>query len=430
MFLDSEVPILDTTLRDGSYVIDFQFTARDTEILSHSLEKLGVRLIEVGHGLGINASLTKGRAAASDLEYVRAARAGTRKARIGMFCIPGIARLEDLRACIDEGLQFVRIGINIDKVETSEPFIAEAKKLGLYVCTNFMKSYALPPEEFSRVVKLSADYGSDLVYLVDSAGSMLPSQVIQYIQAMRSVVDLPIGFHGHNNLNLAVANCIAAMENGASLVDSSLLGMGRCSGNTPTEVMVIVLRRHFGVCKDLDPILIIELAEQAIAPLLKNRWDNTEKVVLGCARVHSMYSDRIRHMAGKEKKLFYSLIAEVGELDCLNLSEETLAKATRKALPADVFSQQLGNVSLVKPDSSSPDEIARMAVKLNLPIHINVSSENTDCEVKVNETEIHVTCSPAHTTKILKFEGMVKKKIVVNHLLQASSSPKMKVGGS
>jgi hypothetical protein len=110
----NKIYVLETTLRDGSYVIDFQFTEKDTEILTRYLDELHLPFIEVGHGIGINASPSKGKAAATDIEYIEAARRGAKKAQVGMFCIPGIATLDHLRACADAGLQFVRIGVNVD----------------------------------------------------------------------------------------------------------------------------------------------------------------------------------------------------------------------------------------------------------------------------------------------------------------------------
>ena len=272
-FSSENFQILDSTLRDGSYVVDFQFTAADTENLTKALDALGIPFIEVGHGVGINASTTKGRAACSDIEYVQAARRGAQNAGVGMFCIPGIARLDDMRACVDAGLQFIRIGVNVDDVELTKPFIQLAKKLGLQVCSNFMKSYAMAPEKFAKVVKTSTDFGSDLIYLVDSAGGMLPDEVREYVETMRSATELPIGFHGHNNLNLAVANSLTALQSGASLVDTTLFGFGRCSGNAPTEIMIILMQRCLGVCHQLNPILFMDLAERTIlvAPEKVNR---------------------------------------------------------------------------------------------------------------------------------------------------------------
>jgi 4-hydroxy-2-oxovalerate aldolase len=393
----NQVQILEATLRDGSYLIDFQFTADDTERLTRALDKLGMRLIEVGHGVGINAYKSKGATPATDVEYVKAARAGAKNARIGMFCIPGIASLDDLKACVDAGLQFVRIGANVDAVAQTEEFIGEARKMGLLVFCNFMKSYAMKPEAFASVARISADFGAQCLYVVDSAGGMMPDEVKRYTEAVLDVVDLPVGFHGHNNLGLAVANSLAAIDAGATIVDTTLLGMGRSSGNAPTETMVALLQRRYGACKDMDPTLYVELAERAIAPLMRNRWDDSMKTALGMAQVHSMYAPKIERTAEEKGLNLYSLIAEVGRRDMLNLPDVVLEKAVAAASTEKKVDSVLGDVSLVEPprDARNIAEAVLLARKLNLPIHAVLVSADKFASVEVTRAAVEIATTEA-----------------------------------
>src|SRR5579859_6221930 len=201
--------LLDVTLRDGSYTIDFSFTAEDTANLCRGLEMAGVQYIEVGHGVGLGASGEKhGVAAASYEEYMQAAQGALTKSKWGMFCIPGIATLEHLDLAQRYKMDFIRVGTNVTEVEVSELFIKKAKAAGMFVAANYMKSYALPPEEFAKKVLLSQSYGVDMIYIVDSAGSMFPDDVVAYFKAVRAVTDIAVGFHGHENLGLSVANSL------------------------------------------------------------------------------------------------------------------------------------------------------------------------------------------------------------------------------
>src|SRR6476661_6453229 len=178
--------ILEVTLRDGSYLIDFQFTAEDTANIAAALEGIGFRWIEVGHGLGLNASQSgKGVAAASDEEYLGAASQALTRAKWGMFFIPGIGREEDLRLAASYGMSFVRIGTNVTETAQAEPYIALAKELGLIVSYNAMKSYAVSPEQFGKVVAEVYGWGADIACLVDSAGSMDPDSVAAYLRAAK-----------------------------------------------------------------------------------------------------------------------------------------------------------------------------------------------------------------------------------------------------
>lgn len=419
----NKIYILETTLRDGSYVIDFQFTARDTEVLTRYLDELHLPLIEVGHGVGINASTSKGRAAASDVEYVEAARRGAKKAMVGMFCIPGIATLDHLRACADAGLQFVRVGVNVDQYQMSKDFVELGKKLGLLVCTNYMKSYVLPPKEFAKLAKVSEDYGSDLVYLVDSAGGMLPEDVKAYIEAIKLAAKLPIGFHGHNNIQMAIANSLAALEAGATLVDTTLLGMGRSSGNAQTEILVPLIQRKFKKCMKTDPIMLLDLGEKIIAPLLKNRWENTEKTILGLSQVHSMYAEKIRKAATQANKLFYSVVKEVGELDKINLSDAVLQKAVAGAIPVSRLDELLGSDSLVETlaDESSIDEIVRVAVKLNIPVVVEAAADVTTKKVMQSPYAIRVLCSGDEAMNFANHADTARKRFLFDQYSTATN---------
>jgi 4-hydroxy-2-oxovalerate aldolase len=258
--------ILDCTLRDGSYVIDFQFTKDDTFNIASELYKSHFEYIEVGHGIGLGAS-EKGIniAAATDLEYCQAANSAVgSKSKWGMFCIPGIAKLDDLMMSIDNNMGFVRIGTDVNKVEESKDFIKLAKDNGLKVFANFMKSYVISPQEFAELVQKSTDFGADGVYLVDSAGGMLPSQVRKFIvEAFNYNPNFVLGFHGHNNLGLGMANALVCIEEGVQYIDTSLQGFGRSAGNVQTEQLICTLDL-LGINSKFDPIRIMDLGENLI----------------------------------------------------------------------------------------------------------------------------------------------------------------------
>ena len=206
------IEILECTLRDGSYAVDFQLTPRDTSVIAAALENAGFKLIEVGHGVGLGASrMGKGPAAATDQEYMEATATILNSAQWGMFFVPGIGRHDDLEIAAQYGMDFVRIGTNVTEVRKSAEYVEHAKKLGMFVSANLMKSYALQPKELAEQAKLSERFGVDLVCLVDSAGTMLPEDITSYALAMNEVLTIPIGLHCHDNLTLGIANALAAI---------------------------------------------------------------------------------------------------------------------------------------------------------------------------------------------------------------------------
>ena len=291
--------LLDTTLRDGSYVINFQFTARDTAIIARELESAGIELIEIGHGVGLGASEAgHGAAAETDSAYLEAAAGALKQASWGMFCIPGVAKLEHIDLAASFGMRFIRVGTDVADVPDSAPFIERAKKHGMFVCANYMKSYVVDPAEFARKAKLSEKYGTDVVYVVDSAGGMMTRDMEAYFRAVQESCNVAIGFHGHDNLGLGVANAIRAVELGADIVDASLQGMGRSAGNTPTELFIVVMER-LGIPLGLDPLRVMDIGEKYIKPLILRQGLNSLDVVAGYAQFHSSYMGVIREFSSK-----------------------------------------------------------------------------------------------------------------------------------
>lgn len=314
--------ILETTLRDGSYVLNFQFTASDTAIIASKLEEAGFDLIEIGHGVGLGASEAgMGQAAETDEAYLKAAADSLKKAQWGMFCIPGVASLDHVDLAAQYGMKFIRIGTNVTEVEDSQPFIERAKKYGMFVCANFMKSYALEPLEFAQQAKRSQDYGADVVYIVDSAGGMLTREMEGYFKAIRDVCDIAIGFHGHDNLGLSVANAVRAYELGADIIDTSLQGLGRSAGNTPTEVFIAVLER-MGVRMGYNPLDIMDIGEKYIKPLIKRIGHSSIDVITGYAQFHSSYMGIIREFSSKYRVDPRKLIISLCEKDKINAPRE------------------------------------------------------------------------------------------------------------
>ena len=322
--------ILEVTLRDGSYVISFQFTASDTALIAGELERVGFEMIELGHGIGLGASRAgKGEAVETDETYLRVAAETLKTAKWGMFCIPGIARLEDIDMAAEYGMSFIRIGTNVTEMEQSELFIAQAKRYGMFVSANFMKSYAMAPKQFAEKAQLTQKFGSDVLCIVDSAGGMLTTDMEQYFRAVQDECDIPLGFHGHNNLELAVANSLRAVELGASVVDTSLQGMGRSAGNTPTEVFLMALERK-GIHMGINPLEVMDIGEKYIKPLIQRHGYDSVDIVSGYAQFHSSYMGVISEFSSRYRIDPRRLIMAVCEEDKVNAPRDMVDRIARQ----------------------------------------------------------------------------------------------------
>ena len=334
--------IMDVTLRDGSYAINFQFSEHNTKKIGSVLEQSGISFVEIGHGQGLNASNYKnGIALCTDEEYLASAQEAYQKCKYGMFCIPGIARLEDLNLLKKYGASFVRIGCNIDQVDDTEPFVKRAKELGLIVAANYMKSYTATEQEFELCVKKSMSYGVDYVYIVDSAGYMLPEDIKKYYDVVKRVDGPKVGFHGHNNLGLAVSNSLYAAELGFDLIDTSLQGLGRSAGNTSTELFVSLLYVKYGI-KDYDIKSIVKFSENYVKPLVRNTGVYGLDIFCGIAGFHSSYMKYIHRVAAKYEVNPYELIVEYCKIDKINMDENLLVEVAKKLPKEDINLSQYG----------------------------------------------------------------------------------------
>lgn len=330
-----KMEIMDVTLRDGSYAINFQFSCAQQKLITEGLEKLGIKYIEIGHGQGLNASNPQnGIALHTDEEYLQTAKNTLNTSKYGMFCIPGVARIEDIDKACDLGASFLRIGTNVTEVEQSEPYVKRAKEHGIFVATNYMKSYAVDPEYLAEQVKKSEEYGADIAYVVDSAGCMLPNQLERITETIRKHSSIMLGFHGHDNLGFALSNSIKAVEMGYQFIDCSLQGMGRSSGNTATELFAIVAKRY-GYEIDIDIKEILKLSRRYVYPLAKRI--NMIDTMCGYTGFHTSYLKTIQRIAGKYGVDPLLLIEKYTLVDLVHMDIDILEEIA-KSLPADLES--------------------------------------------------------------------------------------------
>jgi 4-hydroxy 2-oxovalerate aldolase len=330
--LPNDVKILETTLRDGSYTIDFSFSSDTTGLICKKLEESGFELIEIGHGAGLNASNSgHGISKQTDEEYMISAKQNLKHSKYGMFCIPGIARLSDIDLAAKHDMGFIRIGTDVTNVEESKDFIKLAKDYGMFVAANYMKSYAISEEKFSDRVKQSENFGADIVYIVDSSGGMFPEDVNRYYNAIRKVSDISVGFHAHDNLGMAIANSLTAIEIGVDIVDSSLQGLGRSSGNACTEVLVLALKKR-GYKTNIDFKKIFDLGHDHIQKLIPIHGRLPLDVISGYSDFHSSYMPKILEYSSKYEINPISLIIEISKIDKLSVKDETLDEIAKNMI--------------------------------------------------------------------------------------------------
>lgn len=287
-----KVLLHDMSLRDGMHPKRHQISLEQMLAIAGALDVSGIPLIEITHGDGLGgASVNYGFPAHSDEEYLRAVVPTMKRARISALLIPGIGTVDHLRLANDCGVATIRIATHCTEADVAEQHIGLARKLGLDTVGFLMMAHMNDSPALAQQGKLMESYGANCIYCTDSAGSMLPDDVTARILALREVLQpgTEIGFHGHHNLAMGIANSLAAVEAGATRIDGSAAGLGAGAGNTPLEVFAAVCER-MGVQTGVDLFRYMDVAEDLIVPMMDRpiRVDR-DSLTLGYAGVYSSF---------------------------------------------------------------------------------------------------------------------------------------------
>jgi len=282
--------ITDSSLRDGSHPMRHQYTPEQVQKISGALDAAGVHIIEVSHGDGLGgSSIQYGFSAVDELELIRTASNTCKQAKIAVLLLPGVGTKETLRAAVDCGASVVRIATQCTEADVSEQHFQLAKELGMEAYGFLMMAHMRDPDFLAEQGKLMESYGADGVYIVDSAGAMLPDDARQRVAAMSEAISGEVGFHAHNNLGVAIGNSIAAVEAGAGLIDGCLRGLGAGAGNAPTELLAAVYEK-MGLSTGLDTFKLCDAAEYTLAPMMPFQpIPNRDAVTIGYAGVYSTF---------------------------------------------------------------------------------------------------------------------------------------------
>ena len=322
-----KIHILDSTLRDGSHALAHQFTTEQVTNVVKGLDDAGVEIIEVSHGDGLGGStVTYGFSKQSELELLKAASSVMKRAKLAVLLLPGIGTKDDLKMAADFGAKVAQIATHVTEVDISEQHVGLAKKMGMEVISMLMMSHMGSPEKIAEQGKLAENYGSDVVLVTDSAGALMPHSAKERIAALRAAVKIDIGFHGHNNLSLAVANSVAAIEEGARWLDACTCGLGAGSGNTPTEVITAVLDK-LGYETGIDLWKIMDVAEEIVRPIMpKPIRIGKVSLTMGYAGIYSsflLHADRAAEKFGVDAR---DILVELGKLKLVGGQEDQIVE--------------------------------------------------------------------------------------------------------
>jgi 4-hydroxy 2-oxovalerate aldolase len=321
------VRITDTTFRDGSHAVQHRFTEHDVRAIAGALDRAGVPVIEVTHGDGLNgSSFNYGFSLVRDIELVAAAVDEVQRARIAVLLLPGLGTIEDLREAQSAGASVARIATHCTEADVSIQHFQAARSLGMETVGFLMLSHRSTPADLAAQARIMVDAGSQCVYVVDSAGALTPDGAGERVAALVDELgdDAQVGFHGHQNLSLGVANSIAAYRAGARQIDGTLCALGAGAGNTPTEVLIATFG-VLGIPTGIDEELILTAAEDVARPLIPRLpIADRASIVQGRYGVYNSFLLHAERAAERYGVPAYRILKRVGEAGYVGGQEDMI----------------------------------------------------------------------------------------------------------
>lgn len=265
-----KITVHDMTLRDGMHPKRHLISLEQMKTVACGLDAAGVPLIEVTHGDGLGgSSVNYGFPSHTDEEYLGAVIPLMKQAKVSALLLPGIGTVDHLKMAYDLGVSTIRVATHCTEADVSEQHISMARKMGMDTVGFLMMAHMNSAEGLVKQAKLMESYGANCIYITDSAGYMLPDDVKERLSAVRQALnpETELGFHGHHNMAMGIANSLAAIEVGANRIDAAAAGLGAGAGNTPMEVLVAVCAR-MGIETGVDVFKIQDVAEDLVVPLM------------------------------------------------------------------------------------------------------------------------------------------------------------------
>lgn len=322
-----DVRITDTTLRDGSHAMSHRFTEQQVRDVIRALDSAGVRVIEVSHGDGLGgSSFNYGFSSEDEIKLVAAAVDEAENARIAVLLLPGLGTVANLRQACDAGAAVARIATHCTEADVSIQHFGAARDLGLETVGFLMLSHMIAPDALAKQARIMVDAGCQCVYVVDSAGALLPDDARERVEALVAEIgdQAQVGLHGHQNLCLGVANSLVAYQAGAKQIDGTLCALGAGAGNSPTEVLAAAFAK-MGVRTGLDMSGLLAAASEVALPFIPRLpWAERNAIVQGYAGVYSSFLLHAECAAERYGVPAHEILQRVGEAGYVGGQEDMI----------------------------------------------------------------------------------------------------------
>ncbi|WP_030661783.1 4-hydroxy-2-oxovalerate aldolase [Streptomyces cellulosae] len=322
-----DLRITDSTLRDGSHAMRHQFTEEQVRGVVHALDGAGVEVIEVAHGDGLGgSSFNYGFSKVDEIQLIRAAVDEATAAKIAVLLLPGVGTVENLKAAHEVGASVARIATHCTEADVSVQHFGAARDLGMETVGFLMLSHRIEPDALAEQARIMVDAGAQCVYVVDSAGALVLSDAQARVQALVNEIgaEAQVGFHGHQNLSLGVANSVLAYQGGARQIDGALCALGAGAGNSPTEVLAATFER-LGITTGVDVQGALAAAEDVVKPFIPRLpWMDRSSIVQGYAGVYSSFLLHAERASERYGVPAHAILERVGEAGYVGGQEDMI----------------------------------------------------------------------------------------------------------
>ena len=323
-----DLRITDSTLRDGSHAMRHQFTEEQVRGVVHALDGAGVEVIEVAHGDGLGgSSFNYGFSLVDEMRLIKAAAEEAHRAKIAILMLPGVGTIEHLKHAHEMGASVARIATHCTEADTAIQHFGAARDLGMETVGFLMLSHRVGPAELARQARIQVDAGAQCVYVVDSAGALVLSDAQERIQAVINEIardGAQVGFHGHQNLSLGIANSVLAYQAGAKQIDGALCALGAGAGNSPTEVLAATFER-MGIRTGVDLGEVLSAAEEVVRPFIPRLpWMDRASITQGYAGVYSSFLLHGERASARYGVPAHAILQRVGELGYVGGQEDMI----------------------------------------------------------------------------------------------------------
>jgi 4-hydroxy 2-oxovalerate aldolase len=322
-----KVRVTDSTLRDGSHAMAHRFTEGQVRAVVNALDNAGVGVIEVSHGDGLGgSSFTYGFSLTDELVLIAAAVDEATTARIAVLILPGVGTVDDLRHARDAGASVARVATHCTEADISVQHFAAARDLGMETVGFLMLAHRSDPAALARQARIMVDAGAECVYVVDSAGALVLGEAQVRVEALVAEIgrDAQVGFHGHQNLSLGIANSVLAYQNGATQIDGALCALGAGAGNAPTEILAATFDK-LGVPTGIDVSAALAAADEVVRPFLPRiPWADRASIVQGHAGVYSSFLLHAERAAQRYGVPAHQILQRAGEAGYVGGQEDMI----------------------------------------------------------------------------------------------------------